>query len=248
MSLMAHCDTARVDEATVKAIPEPAFTKTWHPVSHARVIAAMELAVESKGINIVARDYSLNKDGSKMFGSWDLDVGNGEIGYSIGIRNGIAKNLVLGVTGGTHVFICDNMCFSGDFIVFGKHTNGLDEDRLRIMADNALAGAVDQMNKMIEWQKSMRGIYVPQKDFKGLVFDMMQGGVFSPGNLKAYMGCLEEEKNITHPNCSLSGGTHLYAVHGAATRLMRGWNYLRLSDATKKLNGICDDYLVSRAA
>ena len=65
------------------------------------------------------------------------------------------------------------------------------------------------------------------------------------------MRCLDEERAESLKSAHgrrLDGTTSLYAVHGAATRLMRPWNMIRSAEATGKLNGICDNYLTARAA
>lgn len=247
MSLMAHCDTNYVDESAVRLIPAPEWTKTWHPVSHGQLIDATQAACDEAGIGVVEKKYSLNKTGEKMFASWNLDVGNGRIGYALGFRHATNRTMRIGFTAGTVVFICDNMCFSGDYMAFRMHTGGLDMDELYLMAQRCLQGAVLEMERLHEWQTNLHNIYVPRQDLKGLVFDMIADGVFSGGQINNYLSCLEEEKSVRH-GYRLDGATSLYAVHGAATRLMRPWNMLRTSEATAKLQLVCDGYLEQRAA
>lgn len=229
-------------ETEVMAVPEPEFTSSWHPVSHRRVITALSRAVEDHGMGVESKNYSMNDAGTRMFGSWNLDVGNGQIGYVLGFRNAIDKSMKIGVCSGTNAFVCSNMMFSGDFIAFAMHTSGLTDDRLTELADEALRGAVDDMRRLHEWQKSLHEIYVPQADYKGLVYDMVTRNVFSGGQIKNYLTCLDEEKALRRGH-SLDGVTNLYNIHGAATRLMRTWNLLRTSEATKNLNAVCDDYI-----
>ena len=54
------------DESAVIAIPEPEWTKTWHPTSHSRVINAVTNVLEEKGIGVKSKYYSLTKDGNKL--------------------------------------------------------------------------------------------------------------------------------------------------------------------------------------
>ncbi len=245
--LMAHCDTTRVSEHEVISVQAPEFTKTWHPVAHGAVIVSLEDACRHHGLEIRDRQYSLNKTGSRMFGVWALDVGNGEIGYSLGFRNSTDKSMKIGVVAGTNVFVCDNMCFSGDFIAYRMHTSGLDHDELVKLGQDAVGGAVIEMEKLHGWQKNLHEVYVPKRDRKALVFDMIDRGVFSGGQFENYHKCLEEELAIRRGR-PLDNTHSLFNLHGAATRLMRPWNLLRSSEATAKLNGICDDYLARRAA
>jgi len=247
MTLLAHCDTKRVHEAEVMAVPAPAWTDTWHPMSHSQLINATAKACQEIGIGIREKQYSMNKTATKMFGFWKLDGGNGEAGYSVGFRHAIDKSMGISYAGGSDVFICDNLCLSGDSIVFRMQTGGLSPEELLELAKEAMSGAMVYAQEFHTWQKSLHEIYVPQADYKGLVYDMVDRGVFAGGQIKNYLACLNEEKALRR-GYALDGCTNLHNVHGAATRLMRGWNLLRMADATKALNGICDDYLAKRAA
>ncbi len=59
----------------------------------------------------------------KKVGGERLDVTN-----LVGIRNGNAMDSVCLLGCGERVFVCDNMCFSADFVVARKHTSGVHVD------------------------------------------------------------------------------------------------------------------------
>lgn len=247
-SLMSSSSvTKRIDEHEVQAIPAPEWTDTWHPVSHGLIIDALGRACHSSGIEVTRREYSVNEPGTRMFGVWNLALGNGAMTYALGFRNSTDKTMVVGITAGTNVTVCDNLCFSGDFIAFRKHTSGLDEQELRQIAAEAVSGAVVKMDRFYEWHKRLHDFYVPRNELKVLTFDMINRGVFSGGQFANFMTALDEERGVQHGTV-LDGATSLFSVHGAATRLMRTWSLLRVSDATRQLNGICDDYLLQKAA
>ena len=246
--LSAHTNTRRVTEAEVISIPEPAFTKTWHPHSHASIVLSLGSACEKHGIGVVKKEYSITKNGGRMFGVWHLDIGTGSKGYALGVRNAIDKSLGYGITAGNNVFVCDNMCFSGEFIKFRKHTSGLDHDELIEITYEAIQGAVIKMGEFDKWHDSLADVYVPETDRKVLVYDMITKGVFSPDQFNKYQVCLDEERKIPIPGNTLSGATSLYTMHGASTRLMRGWSLLKVSDSTRALNAICDDYIEMKKA
>ena len=245
--LLNHCGTHRAEERIVRSIPAPQWTKTWHPVSHGQVIASLEQSCTALGLGVKKREYSISKDGHRMFGAWDLDLGRQGMGYSLGFRNGTNKDLLLGICSGTRVFVCDNLCFSGSFIRFRKHTGGLDLDELDLIGREAITGAVVEMEKMGAWQEGLHEIWVPKRDRKELIYDMATRGVFSPGQLNNYLGALQEELQLRRGR-SLDNAHSLFSMHGAATRLMRSWNLERVVNATSRLNAICDDYLERRAA
>lgn len=241
MTLLAHKDTNRVSEAEVMAVIEPDFTDTWHPISHAKVINALDTACTNRGIVTRKREYSLSGNGGKMFAVWDLDVGDDGGCYSLGVRNAVDKSMALGVTAGNKVFVCDNMCFSGDYITFRKHTGGLDPDEMVWMADKAMEITMKKMADFTAWHKNLKEIEVSCDDMKCLTFDLMKGGVVPPSKFNEFGNCVKEE-------FELSKERSLYTLHGGATRLMRPWSLLRLGDASRKLNGICDNYIAAKAA
>jgi hypothetical protein len=251
-SLIAHTDTARVNESIVMAIPEPPFTKSWSPVSHARVINTLEQACKNTGLNIMARDYSLNVKGTRMFGVWDLDYTTNGSCYSLGFRNSIDKSMVVGVVGGFRVFVCDNLALSGEYLTFHKHTSGLDEKRLDKMASEALIGAWDDMERLESWINRLQAHEVSGKQFKELTFNLMKAKVFPPSQFENFLNSHTEErgprvysKDFTGTNLAswYDKDTCLHTVHGACTRLMRGQSLFKIADSNKRLIGVCDDYI-----
>ena len=247
MSLLAHCDTKRVGEDVVAAVPAPPFTETWHPYSHAEIIQSLVLAVDDIGVGVRDRQYSINKSGTRCFSCWDLDLGDSKTGFSVGWRNSIDKSMVLGFCSGTRVFVCDNLALSGSYTAFKVHNASLTLETLDLFVKESLKDIIAKKDEMLAWQNGLQDVWVPRQDYKALVYDMVERDVFSGGQIQNYLRCLDAEKKIRRGHV-LDGCTTLYNIHGAATRLMRGWNMLRTSQATPKLAQVCDDYIEMRRA
>ena len=225
----------RVSEAEVKAVAEPAFTRTWHPVSHAKVIDALDLAVGKHGLAVKSRHYTLAADGNKMFGTWNIDSGHSDRDWCFGFRNGLDKSMALGMTAGTNIIVCANMCFSGDYIAFRKHTNGLDQDHLVWMADKAIEMTLQKSIGFDNWHQNLHGIELTPNLAKAFTFDCMHKGVFPPSKFKSYVeACTDEYKN--------TGARDLYTYHGGVTRLYRDSSLFNVAESTRKLVGLCDGY------
>lgn len=240
MSLLAHTNTARVSEAEVMAVIEPEFTKTWHPISHEKVIRSLDQAVEDRGLAVIDRTYSLSRDGAKMFGVWSIDSGSPDSCYSLGFRNSTDKSMALGVTAGDKVFVCDNMCFSGDYIAFRKHTGGLDMDQMVWMADKAIEATMETMSTFKKWHDGLKDVSITSNDMKCLTFDFMKQGVIAPSQFKAFGETVKEEY-------ALSKECNLYTMHGGVTRLQRDKSLFQIADSTRKLSGVCDNFITARA-
>ena len=229
----------RATQKEVMAVPTPQWTRTWHPVSHADVIETTEKALKHTGIKILNKEYSLSKDGAKMFGTWKLDIATNAGFYMLGFRNALDKALALGYVAGNHITNCSNLQFAGDYIRFRKHTGRLDLDELKTISLDAVDSAVIEMKKLDEWHEGLHELWVPEEDQKLFTYDLFDRGVLNPGKFKQFQQAVEEEKQIDHGYDYPS----LYNLHGAATRCMRDWSLLQTSQATPKLNTLCDDYI-----
>ena len=241
MSLLAHKDTMAATREIVMEIPEPEFTKSWHPLQHAKIITALENACEKHNLGVMDERYSMSANGSKMFGVWNLFHNQStERCYSIGFRNSIDKSMGLGVVAGNKVFVCDNMCFNGDFITFRRHTGGFDIDELDVIASEAVGQAITQITELNAWQDNLKNFALEDNAYKQLTFDFMQKGIVPCSQFHAFNECLEDERN-------LEGIANLYTMHGAVTRLVRDKSLFHISDTCKKLNLACDDWIKQAA-
>ena len=117
-----HASSRIVTIDEMEAIPAPTGTDTWRPVSHRRVVDAIHAVALGKGLSVAKEEYSITRDDARRFGVLKLEAGNGEWSRCIGIRNGNDKTLALGVAIGVQVYVCDNMCFSGERVFHRRHT------------------------------------------------------------------------------------------------------------------------------
>lgn len=245
MTLLAHCNTKVVDEATVRSIPAPEHTKTWRPYSHGEVLDMIGEAARAVGIETTDRKYSVSRDGARMFGVWNLAIDDGKMQYSLGIRNSIDKSMSLGLCAGTHVFVCDNLAFSADMVRFRKHTSGLDLDEIRSIATDAVGRAIEDMDRLYAWHNMLAGIYVPQQDFKVLVYDVFEERILAPSCFDRFKEAHREELALTR-GTSLDGARSLYTFHGAVTRTLRGKPLGEIADRTARLGRMCERYIENR--
>lgn len=243
MGLLAHCDTKRTTLDIVKAVPRPEFTKTWRPYSHADVLDAVTGAVEEKGMSVIGGDYSLGKDGAKMFSVLNLDGGSpdGSIGWSVGVRNSINMTLSIGICAGTNVFVCDNLAFSGDFVEFRRHNSTLDDEKLKIVAGRAVDTVVQKTMAYTNWHSGLKTFECDETAEKVLTYDCIKAGAFPASKFHAFRESLKAE-NDTNP--ADHRGT-LYNFHGGVTRLLKGSSLFRVADGTVALRNVIDEYLTT---
>lgn len=126
--LMIHGDGAKkVTRGMLDAVPVPRATRSWRPVAYGKAIDFLKHTIDLKlKLPIESEDYGLNKAGDQMFGLITLKTDSEESGLSIGLRQSYNKSLSLGLAVGSQVFVCDNLCFSGNaFKILRKNTRNV---------------------------------------------------------------------------------------------------------------------------
>ena len=168
----------RVTEAEVMAVPEVPFTRSFRPVHHKLVIDSVRTGLNAVGLVIVKTEYVLaGKDGMRMFGVMDLDSGNDELCWSIGIRNSMDKSMALGLCAGTKVFVCENQAFDSEFVALRKHTKGLTLEELELMAYRAIRCLVGRLTKFQAWHEGLKQYELSEADAKILLVELIRQSV-----------------------------------------------------------------------
>jgi hypothetical protein len=164
-----------------------------------------------------------------------LDIGT-ETKVNLGFRNSVCKSFPVGVCSGTHVMVCSNGCFSGEFVEFRKHTGRLDFDELLEIGGRSVIKVVEDGKKMITWQNDLHQFELDEIPFKALTYDAMEEGVIAPQNFHDYLEAWEAEVEISKERT-------MYEFHGAVTRMIREKSLFVITKHTKSLNSLCDRYI-----
>lgn len=228
----------RVGEAEVMSVQAPEWTKTWHPISHGALIQSLDLAVRDQNLPAVTkREYSLSEDGARMFGAWTFgESASRGAGFALGFRNSINKTLPIGICAGASVFVCDNLCFSGEFITFRKHTGGVTLEHLVYLARKAMGKVSERIQGFGKAMSILDNYYVDPVQFRWLTHEAMVQGVVAPSSFPRFLECVDQEMELTH------GYRTLNVFYQSVTRLLRGTSLFRLGKATAGLNGLVRAY------
>ena len=222
----------RADEDIIRAVPEPVQTRTWSPISHGRLLNAMQMVADSEGTEIVNRQYTLTKNGNRLFGAWSIANGPDQR-YMIGFRNSLDKSMAVGMCAGMIIVVCSNMVFSGDYCAFRKHTTGLTDDLLLEMSTHTWDAARGEQEKLSEWNNSLKSFPLHESDLEAVSFRALRAGLITPNKVKPYLEALDEEIKIAE---SLS----LHTFHSGMTRLLRNDNLFSIASTTPRLAAFCN--------
>jgi hypothetical protein len=225
--------TNQVSEQEVFNVPAVPFTKTFHPVHHGDVIRSIQEAIGIVGMEIVRSEYVLAQDGMRMFGVFDLSQRTSELSWSIGIRNSMNKSMSLGITAGTRVFVCENLCFSGEFLAFRKHTSGLDVDELAFLAYRSMRKMIPLLRSFQIWHVGLKQYELSEHDAKILLVEIMTNSVFPASKFNRF-------------NELYFGGVYdhtCWGFHEAVTDTLKSSNLLTLPKKNLVLNSLLNQHI-----
>jgi len=125
----------RVALSDLQDIPMPPSSVTYQPISHYDLAERVLMIATDilHDFEFHQEQFGIARDGAQMFGVLTFRGGSDEMGLSIGLRNSLDKSLAVGLSLGSSVFVCDNLCFSGDITTFRKHTANIGDELDRLI-------------------------------------------------------------------------------------------------------------------
>jgi len=109
----------------VTAVPVPAQTATYKPVSNAQLIDLTLAAIDGAGFTLGKEAYTLAADGQVSTGKFTLtNIMDSEMQIQIGWQNSYNRQVSLKFAIGVNIMICSNGLVSGDMGTFKKAHKG----------------------------------------------------------------------------------------------------------------------------
>lgn len=180
--LIAHRGAQLVGRQDLLALPTPEPTDTWKPVPHAKVVEAVVESLGFRRLAVVADEYAVTPDGSRMFGVLEIDREESGVRFAIGVRNSHDKTFSLAFTVGYKVFVCDNLAFHGDFTpVTHKHSKHLDHIEVVDQAVGRMQRHFEPMRREID---AWRNHSLPDDAARLLIYRaFVEGKLHAPRHL-----------------------------------------------------------------
>ena len=152
----------------VLAVETPPSTDSYCAVPYGRLIESVREHVEKIG-PVTHESWELAREGKQLFGTMRVDSGHKDHGLAIGIRSSHDKSLSVGIATGASVFVCSNLCFSGDAVTLMRAHRSQFWDSWEGLVVNALAQAGAKYDDMAEQFERMKLIDVDQDQGYGLI-------------------------------------------------------------------------------
>lgn len=168
-------------------LPTPPSRGRWHQtVPFYDFADEVSKQLASNGFEILGQEYAITHDNNRMFGLMEVsheDVETPDWGVQIGLRASHDQSVSRGMVLGSRVFVCSNLCFSGDLMsVQTKQTTHIME-RLPEMIARGLAN----LQPMIERNQKRFDHYklAPIDDVTAdhTLVEMLRAGCLSPSQM-----------------------------------------------------------------
>lgn len=213
-------------------IATPEGTWSHQPIPHLKAVDMVAQSLESQKLTIVGEKYSVNEDGSRMFGVLDIKgkplKGIPEYHLAVGIRNSHDKSLRFGVCLGARVLVCTNLCFHGEAVIQVKHTTWASEKFPALMQETvrkALSYRDAQAKSYLEWsQRDM-----DDKDARFYFVELARNGVIPKAQL---LDVVEDWEHPTHDEFS---ERNLFSAFNCVTESLKERNQFSLPDFSQTL-------------
>jgi len=167
--LMLHCGGRKATWKEVTGVPLPKETKSYKPVGHGKMVTTVR-NIAKKELNYDYLDgmYGLSRKGQHFFGVLTFKSPEKDMGLSIGLANSYDKEMTVKLCAGSKVFVCDNLCFTGDVTYMRKHTKWVWFDLENAIKD-VLDTTVNIYQKIVTDAKLLKKTKIETQDGFGVL-------------------------------------------------------------------------------
>jgi len=239
IDLCLHAGGYKVTEADVKKVETPQASDTWHPIPHHLLIDEVYESVLDSGYRIVHDVHALANNGLRYFGMIQVEredaKGDSDSTLVVGLRNSHDKRFPAALAVGNGVFVCDNLCFSGEIRLGRKHTKNIVRD-----LPGVVRKAVGKLGAARHSQE-VRMAHYKQHEFSrleahDLVIQALDARVIPSSRI---VKVLEQWRDPNHPEFAKDGNT-AWRLYNAFTEVMKQTAVMSLPQTSIKLHGILD--------
>jgi len=260
------------------------------PIRHDLMVDLSKRAIDRAGYDVTSEEYSLHQeraidqktqlmrklpDGSPMprrdnaFGYLEVARKNRnldkiyDVTHIVGIRNSNTMDSKASLGCGERVFLCDNMAFSAEFLIFRKHTNHILDDLPKMMDD-----CVDELAAEFRRADARREIYkdadLSSEDVHDIMMQTIQQNYRFGWNSQNRLLPIrnDEGKKVMEPQKHATPSSRLgqwhkefkkpvheefigedaWCLKNAYTEVIKDWKLDQIQQRTQKLTTVMDQH------
>ena len=234
--LCLHAGASEVERQMLTTIVLPEETKSYCPVGHAPLLDLVEDQMREVGFRFGTEAHSLTKDGARYFGIIQLlngiDMASEQHALVMGLRNSYDKSFPAALAFGSHVFVCDNLAFTGEVTISRRHTVNVWRDLPAL-----ITSAVSQ-TKVMAHNQTLRFEHYQESKIKGniadhLIVEMLRQGIVNTSRVEKVV------KEWDEPSHDFGGRT-AWRLFNAATEALKGSPLPQMPQRTITLQALLD--------
>ena len=232
-------------------LPEP-MGKRNYPIPHHTFYDIAVERLREGGYDVRWEEHSTTPDSARYFGLIGITNGTNstERERVVGLRNAHDQSFASELVAGDSVFVCDNLCFSGEIKVGRKHTKEQVND-LPILLDKAvnyLGVAWDNMSERVDTYKDRA---ISKEEAHHLVCEAMKNGALPTSKIATV---LDEYEGRVDLGDGKKGFRHedfeprtVWSFFNAYTETAKAWRAETLQPRSIKMVGLLDSYVEHEA-
>lgn len=234
VNLMLHCGGNAVEEDYLRQVKTPEASDNWFPIAHDQFFDGVKSSLETTGLQVVNTVHALARNDNRYFGLMEISSPHNDHSTIIGLRNSHDQSFSASLVLGSGVFVCDNLCFSGEVKVARKHTKFITRDLPQLLhkATGKLTDIEANQERRIVAYKE-HGLSETEADH--LMMEFLRTRIVPPSKALKVYGEYKNPQYKEHTDYRNS----LWGLFNAVTEHTKG----SISDAPRRgqlLHGICD--------
>lgn len=222
MNLMLHCGAERVERTDGALYAEPVKLGSQHnPIRHIDFIRLVEEQLKSFGLTIRQEQFGATHDGGRFFGLLEVVNGYDAADYAtiIGLRASHDQSIAAGLVAGSGVFVCDNLCFSGEVKIGTKQTTNLLQ-RLPELTHEAVKNTKVLIQHQHDRFEAYKGTEISPRIGDAAIVELVRRNAISPSQAGKV---IQEWDNPTYEEFTENGDS-IWKLHNAVTEVYKPTN------------------------
>ena len=241
LNFMIHCGGEILTRQELEAVPTPEPMGPQHvQVPYGHFVNMIEDAFRDVGLVFGETAYATNREHGQFFGMAEvkgLTMKSNEWATVAGFRGSYDQSLSRSLVIGDQVFVCDNLCFSGEIQFGRKQTTNIMRDLPYLIHD-----AVGQIRGRHEAQEVRYERYhearVKDHVANHLIIQMLREGVINTQRVEKVVNEYYEPSHEEHLDDN--GNRTVWTLHNAVTESLKGVGMATLPRRTIAAQNLLD--------
>ena len=205
-------------------VPTPPPSGPYHqPVGFGEFVELVENRLDRAGVQINEQQYAVRHDGMRFFGLMDVSlegVSGTDWSMKLGLRGSHDKIIPRGLTFGSHVLVCSNLCFHGDLGTLQTRQTTKVWDRLPRLVGEAVSRLPEMAKANVRRFDSYRTTKISENDGDLALVEMHRKNILTTGQLGT---ALKEWVEPTYAEHDEDGAT-VWRLFNATTESLKPAN------------------------